>query len=80
MPTEAHVFLQFKNTDICIDIYCTCGEQCHYDGYFARFVKCAYCGQMWIIPHLIPITVMTSDHPDYAHAREYHAVGQRDDD
>ena len=40
-------FIQWKGTDICMDFHCECGEHNHYDGFFAYFVKCAGCEQVY---------------------------------
>lgn len=40
-------FIQWKGTDICMDFYCECGHQNHYDGYFAYHVICAKCRQIY---------------------------------
>ena len=40
-------WIQWKGTDACIDLYCKCGEQFHYDGDFMYHVKCPYCGQVY---------------------------------
>jgi hypothetical protein len=47
------VFLQWKGTDACLDLYCTCGEQFHFDGYFADELTCGNCGQTWELPHML---------------------------
>jgi len=43
-------FIQWKNTYACFDFYCLCGAHCHFDGYFAYFVKCPHCSQCWQMP------------------------------
>jgi hypothetical protein len=54
-------FIQWKGTDACLDLYCTCGEQFHFDGYFACELTCGYCGQTWELPHkLLPVAVEPS--------------------
>ena len=40
-------FIQWKGTDLCMDFHCECGEHNHYDGFFAYYVKCAGCGQVY---------------------------------
>lgn len=30
-----------------MDMWCECGHQNHYDGYFAYAVKCSGCGQVY---------------------------------
>lgn len=48
-------FIQWKNTDLCMDFYCDCGAHGHFDGFFAYAVECAHCGQVWIMPtHIVP--------------------------
>ena len=47
------VFLQWKGTDACLDLYCTCGKQFHFDGYFADELTCGNCGQTWELPHML---------------------------
>lgn len=47
---QVHAFLQWRGTDACFDFYCDCGEATHFDGYFARVVKCGARGQLWQMP------------------------------
>ena len=51
-PSNGDVFIQYKGTDICLDFTCTCGEQGHFDGYFAYVLKCK-CGLLWEMPCFI---------------------------
>ncbi len=48
-------FIQWKNTDACIDLYCTCGEQFHFDGYFAYELTCGNCGQTYELPNTLRV-------------------------
>jgi hypothetical protein len=48
--TEPSVFIQWKGTDVCMDFYCDCGAQGHFDGDFAYAVKCQHCNQIWEMP------------------------------
>lgn len=41
------VFVQWKGTDVCMDIYCVCGVHGHFDGYFAYALKCPKCGTVF---------------------------------
>lgn len=50
-----HAFIQYKGTDICMDFYCECGKHLHFDGYFAYFIQCGYCGETYEMPpYLVP--------------------------
>ncbi len=39
MDNKVHGFIQWKGTDICMDVYCKCGNQSHIDGYCAYYIK-----------------------------------------
>lgn len=48
-----HAFVQWKGNNSCFDFICECGEQCHWDGFFAYVVKCPDCEALWEMPHLL---------------------------
>lgn len=41
-------WIQWKATDVCMDIYCKCGHQSHIDASFAYHVKCPMCGSVYM--------------------------------
>jgi len=49
-------FIQWKGTDACIDLYCSCGRQFHFDGYFADELTCGHCGQAYELPSTLRAT------------------------
>ena len=60
-------FLQWKGTDACFDFYCKCGAYCHFDGYFAYYVKCPHCSTVYQMPfNLFPreVAEVSADHGD----------------
>lgn len=46
-------FIQWKGTSVCMDCYCTCGEQMHIDSEFAYYVKCGGCGSIFEMSAMI---------------------------
>lgn len=46
---KPHGWIQFKGTDICMDVHCKCGNITHVDGYFCYSVKCGKCGQIYFV-------------------------------
>lgn len=42
-------WIQFKGTNICMDVHCACGVHGHVDDYFAYYVKCAKCGAIYAV-------------------------------
>ena len=49
-------FIQWKGTDVCVDIYCTCGEQCHFDGMFMYYVRCPHCQAAYQVGSRVSLT------------------------
>jgi len=45
---QAHAWIQWKGTDVCMDVYCECGEHFHIDADFAYYVKCPVCKQVYM--------------------------------
>jgi hypothetical protein len=43
-----HGWVQWKGTDVCMDVYCKCGHHSHIDAYFAYHVKCPKCGTVYM--------------------------------
>lgn len=41
------VNLQWKNTDVCLDFYCECGMQGHFDGYILLDFTCGRCQKVY---------------------------------
>lgn len=44
-----HGWIQWKGTDVCMDVHCKCGCLSHIDATFAYFVKCAECGTVYSV-------------------------------
>jgi len=53
--------IQWKGTDVCIDIYCECGEHSHFDGYFMSFIKCGICGSTYRVDTAIELFKLTDE-------------------
>lgn len=44
-----HGSIQWKGTDVCMDVHCSCGEHTHVDASFAYIIKCGACGKLWAV-------------------------------
>lgn len=52
-PDGAHAWIQWKGTDVCMDIHCPCGALLHLDGDFAYSIECGRCHQKYVCdPHI----------------------------
>ena len=41
------VFIRWKGTDACLDLYCVCGAQWHLDADFTYYSRCPACRQIY---------------------------------
>ena len=48
--------IQWKGTDVCMDISCSCGSSGHIDGMFAHQVKCLGCGRSFVLHTVVQMT------------------------
>ena len=46
---QPHCWIQWKGTDVCMDIHCECGELTHVDAEFAYFVECCECHRKYFV-------------------------------
>lgn len=42
-------WIQWKGTDVCMDIHCSCGELSHVDGEGVYFYECPTCHQKYAV-------------------------------
>lgn len=45
---KPHGWIQWKGTEVCMDVHCKCGEMFHIDADFAYHVKCPSCGTVYM--------------------------------
>ena len=46
-PEGSSGWMQWKGTDVCMDLCCSCGTRSHIDGMFGYNVQCPSCGQCY---------------------------------
>jgi phage FluMu protein Com len=61
---KPHIWIQWKGTDVCCDIYCECGAHLHHDGDFMYFVKCPRCQTVWEVGSHVALYRVTDDRAD----------------
>lgn len=49
MKKKATAFIQWKGSNICIDVQCECGNDNHIDNDFVYFVKCERCQNVYAL-------------------------------
>jgi hypothetical protein len=69
-----HGWIQWKGTNVCMDVYCKCGGQFHIDADFAYHVKCPHCGAVYMCNGHIEIIELEVE-PDSCVVTEDNEIG-----
>jgi hypothetical protein len=48
-PGESHGWIQWKGTNVCIDLRCACGHHGHFDGEFFYSYECPACHRKFAV-------------------------------
>lgn len=59
-------WIQWKGTDVCIDLHCTCGTHGHVDRGFFYFYRCHGCGQCFAVGSHVRLIPLTPEESAYA--------------
>lgn len=65
---ESSGLIQWKGTNVCIDLHCKCGHHGHVDAEFFFHYECAKCGQKYAVGHVIKLIPLTQEQVDYCEA------------
>lgn len=58
---KPHGWIQWKGTDVCMDVHCQCGELGHIDADFAYYVGCKACGRVYMTNGHIELVLLDDD-------------------
>lgn len=61
LDDKPHGSIQWQGTDVCIDLYCECGFQGHFDGFFFFYFKCPQCGTKYAVGQSIKLIKLTKE-------------------
>ncbi len=61
---EPNGWIQFKGTDICVDLHCECGELSHIDGDFVYYYECPKCKAVWELDGHIKLYRVPTEHEE----------------
>jgi hypothetical protein len=56
-----HGWIQWKGTQVCMDIRCSCGVLSHVDDEFTYYVECPSCHQRYMVNGHIELVPLTAD-------------------
>ena len=76
---EAHGWIQWKGTDVCIDLYCKCGAQMHFDGMFFYHFACPYCQRKYAVGQNVALIELTDSEAEQRAGHSWQKVEAEDD-
>ena len=63
-PGAPHGWVQWKGTDVCMDVLCICGAHGHVDSDFPYFVRCngkEGCGRVYAVSGYVELVELTPE-------------------
>lgn len=67
-PTETpQGFIQYKGTNICIDLICKCGYRGHYDGDFLYYYRCPKCNTVYQLSCRVKLYELSEEESKHTH-------------
>ena len=54
-------WIQWKGTEICIDLHCICGSSYHFDGEFFYFYRCKNCKRVYAVGQHIKLIELSEE-------------------
>jgi len=58
---DAHGWIQWKGTDVCIDLHCKCGYHGHFDGDFFYNYGCPSCHKKYMVGSVVKLIELKTD-------------------
>ncbi len=58
---EAHGWIQWKGTNVCIDLHCVCGYHDHVDAEFFYSFECPKCGKRYAVGQVVKLIPLTKE-------------------
>ena len=62
---DAHGWIQWKGTNVCMDMHCKCGYHGHFDGDFFYYYKCPKCGARYAVGQVVKLIELTDEQAAY---------------
>ena len=59
IPEGAKGWIQWKGTNVCMDVYCSCGTHSHIDDEFTYYLRCPACGKTFMVNGHVELVELT---------------------
>ncbi len=73
---DPHGWIQWKGTDVCMDVHCKCGEHTHIDAEFCYYIRCPKCGTAYGVGANVKLIELTADEVEEVSDRIIEVGGQ----
>lgn len=74
---KPHGWIQWKGTNVCIDLHCPCGAHAHFDGEFFYAYECV-CGKKYAVGQVVNLIELTPEQQKGYH--EFQKAEAEDDE
>lgn len=64
LKDRPHGWIQWKGTDVCMDVVCQCGANGHIDAEFCYYIKCEECGRIYALSGYIELLGISGEPND----------------
>lgn len=61
LADEPHGWIQWKGTDVCMDVHCACGHHGHIDADFFYHYECPECHAKYAVGQVVKLIPLTSN-------------------
>ena len=69
-PEGAHGTIQWKGTQVCVDLHCTCGTHSHVDAEFFYRFKCPHCRKCFFVGNVVQLTEALPEEIEFVEKHE----------
>lgn len=80
VPDGPYGKIQWKGTDVCIDLQCKCGYHDHFDGDFLYWYKCPECGAKYAVSPNVRLITLNEAEAQMAEDHVGFKSGDREED
>lgn len=56
-----HSWVQWKGSEVCMDVHCACGVHGHVDASFVYALKCLACGRVYFVNPYVELVEFTQE-------------------
>lgn len=73
-----HGWVQWKGTNVCIDLHCACGAHGHIDAEFFYEYECKGCGRKYAVSPYVRLIELTPEQAAYCDAERHGFISDPD--